>query len=46
LREYVGLIVRPTMFFLKSFLENKKVRGNGKQNEEVRKVKKKSPEMY
>jgi hypothetical protein len=46
LREYVGLIVCPKMFFfLKSFLENKKVRENGTQNEEVRKVKK-SSEMF
>jgi len=39
--EYLGLIVRPNMFsfFVKSFLENKKIRGNGTQNEKVRKVK-------
>jgi hypothetical protein len=35
----MGLTVSPTIFFLKSFLENKKDRGKGTQNEEGRKVK-------
>jgi hypothetical protein len=47
LREYVRFIVGPTMvFFLKSFLENKKDTRKGTQNEEKGIVKKKSPEMY
>jgi hypothetical protein len=43
---YLRFILGPIMFFfLKSFLENKKDRGKGTQNEEKMIVKQKSPEM-